>query len=101
MRVGGAWIYEPSFNFYRALYRAEWIAPYPRVWAARPADYDYFVYHPADLGTGEIPRMRVLYADPVSGTRLGKVEATPGSARRGVLSGSPPLADPGIISSDR
>jgi hypothetical protein len=57
VRVGGTWWYEPEINFYRRRYNADWMKPYDiqdrsYFWRSpdslQPADYDYYVYIPAN-----------------------------------------------------
>jgi hypothetical protein len=72
VKVGGTWWYEPEINFYRRRFNARWMLPFDikdhsSVWetpnSLTPADYDYFVFLPAnDPGLGG-PRVRTIFHD--------------------------------------
>jgi hypothetical protein len=75
IRVGGTWWYEPEINFYRRRYNAEWMKPYDvkdrsYFWESPnslvPADYDYFVFTPANDPGLTGPRMRTIFRDRVT-----------------------------------
>jgi hypothetical protein len=72
VRLGGTWWYEPEINFYRRRYHTDWIMPYDikdrsSSWqtpnSLAPADYDYFVFTPANDPGLEISRVRIIFQD--------------------------------------
>jgi hypothetical protein len=76
VRIGGTWWYQPEIDFYTRRYHATLIAPYDIVdwsywWntpgALAPAQYDYFVYTPANDPQLTGPRVRVIFHDVVTG----------------------------------
>jgi uncharacterized membrane protein len=77
VRMGGTWWYEPELNFYRRRYHAEWMMPYDvkdrsYSWEspdslASPADYDYFVFTPANDPGLTGPRVKTIFRDEVTG----------------------------------
>lgn len=71
-RVNGSWVYAEALTFYRSTRHAEaWLAPVDRHDPAAPAGFDYFVYNPADYPG--LTGVEVIYADPESGARVGRV----------------------------
>ena len=70
VRLASSWMLEPSLNFYRRMYRLDWLEPVARGDAAAPADYR--VLEAADRPLVEKLRLAVLYQDPVSGAVLAK-----------------------------
>jgi len=83
VRVGGSWWYEPEINYYRCLYRANWMLEYDikdrsYSWqtpnSLTPADYDNFVFTPAsDPGlTG--PHVRTIFRDGLRGITVVALE---------------------------
>ena len=70
VRLAASWTLEPSLNFYRRMYRLDWLEPVVRGDAAAPADYR--VLEAADRPLVEKLRLAVLYQDPVSGAVLAK-----------------------------
>lgn len=70
VRVSASWTLEPSLNFYRRMYRLEWLEPVVRGNAAAPADYR--VFEAADHALVQKFGLTVLYRDPVSGAVLAK-----------------------------
>jgi hypothetical protein len=69
-RPAASWTLEPSLNFYRRMYRLDWLEPVARGDAAAPADYR--VLEADDRPLVEKLRLAVLYQDPVSGATLAK-----------------------------
>jgi hypothetical protein len=76
VRVGGTWWYQPEIDFYRERYHAKWIMPYDIVdhsywWntpnALSPAEYDYFVFTPANDPALAGPRFRVIFRNQMTG----------------------------------
>ncbi len=67
-RVGGTWQLEPSLNFYRHLWRLDWMQPLVR----GPADgeFDYYVLLPEDAGVVEKRRLEVIYRSELYGATL-------------------------------
>lgn len=72
VRVGGTWWYEPEVNFYRISSHGDWMLPYDikdrsYVWQTPnslvPADYDYFLYTPANDPALSGPRVRTIFRD--------------------------------------
>lgn len=72
VRVGGTWWYQPEIDFYRQRYHANWMMPYDIVdWSywwntpnkLAPAEYDYFVFTPANNPELTGPRVRVIFHD--------------------------------------
>jgi len=71
-RVGGTWWYQPEIDFYRLRFHATWMQEYEikdrSYWwqtpgAGEPADYDYFVFTPANDPHLTGPRVRTLFHD--------------------------------------
>ncbi len=76
VRVGGTWWYEPEINFYRRRYAATWMEPYDvedrsYFWespnALPAAQYDYFVFTPANDPGLTAPAVRTIFHDEVTG----------------------------------
>lgn len=72
VRVGISWVYEPSLEFYRRLYKLDWIAPFTR--EGPEGNYDYYVLLPSDAPLLKQEGLRVLYKDPLSGAILAEPE---------------------------
>ncbi len=75
VRVGATWELEPSLNFYRRLYKLDWLEPVTR--KGPDADYDYYVLLGGDAPLVEKRGLSVLYRDRQSGATL----AAPGKTR--------------------
>jgi hypothetical protein len=72
VRVGGTWWYEPEINFYRRRYNAKWMKPYDikdrsYFWESpnslAPADYDYYIFTPANDPGLTRPQARRIFED--------------------------------------
>ena len=72
VRVGGTWWYEPEINFYRRRYHADWMKPYDvkdrsYFWqspgALEPAEYNYYLFIPANDPGLDGPRVRTIFQD--------------------------------------
>jgi hypothetical protein len=68
IRLGTSWVYDPSLNFYRVVRNASWMAPIARdgFTGAR----DYYVVSSEDQNLTTLPRMKLIFRGPVSGTVL-------------------------------
>jgi hypothetical protein len=75
VRVGGTWWYEPEINFYRRRYAATWMEPFDvedrsYFWqspdALPPAQYDYFVFTPANDPNLTAPGVKIIFHDQVT-----------------------------------
>jgi hypothetical protein len=75
VRIGGTWWYQPEIDFYRERYHAKSIMPYDVVdrsswWntpnALSPAEYDYFVFTPANDPGLVGPRFRVIFRNQMT-----------------------------------
>ncbi len=72
-RVGGTWWYRPEWDFYRLRYHDERFSPYDvkdrshplsnAQNSLQPADYDYFVYTPANAPDLAGYPVRIIYTD--------------------------------------
>lgn len=71
-RIGGTAWYEPEIDFYRRRYHAQWLSPYDIKDHSfplevqntlEPADYDYFVYTPANDPGLKGPGVRTIFHD--------------------------------------
>ena len=69
-RGGIHWVLEPSLNFYRRIYKLDWMAPLDR--RGPDGDYDYYVLLGEEGGVPLIKKrgLRVLYSGAVSGVYL-------------------------------
>jgi hypothetical protein len=70
VRIAGSWPLEPSLNFYRTVYRLDWMEPVVRGPADAPGDYH--VFWSSDAGVVEKLHLTVLYQDPLSGMVLAR-----------------------------
>ncbi len=68
VRIGLSWELEPSINFYRRMYRLDWMAPGTR--AGPKGQYDYYVLLAGETDLVKEMGLAVLYTDPVSGAVL-------------------------------
>ena len=75
-RVGVTWQLEPGMNFYRRLYKLDWLEPLTR--KGPDGDYDYYVLLPEDAPLIKKRGLSVVYSDSLSGASL----AVPGQARQ-------------------
>jgi hypothetical protein len=73
MKVGVTWMLDFSFNFYRRMYHADWLAKVTRDPPAA-GGFDYYVLLPDDEEAIRKLGLRVIYRDPISYQEL----ATPG-----------------------
>jgi hypothetical protein len=73
--IGGSWQLEPSVNFYRITRRLDWMLPMERRVPA-PGD-DYYVLLSRDRIFVDRLGLRVLFADPRSGTTLAVAQTNP------------------------
>jgi hypothetical protein len=70
MKLGVVWMLDFSFNFYRHMYQADWLAKVERDPPPEAGGFDYYVLLPEDAEvTGKLG-LRVIYRDPVSGQEL-------------------------------
>jgi uncharacterized membrane protein len=65
VRVGIHWMLEPSMNFYRRIWKLNWLAPLDRKGA--DGDFDAYVLLGENSALVETRNLRVLFADRVSG----------------------------------
>lgn len=70
VRVSGSWEFEPALNFYRGMYRLEWMEPVVRGAPEDPGDYHVFTG--PDAGVADRLGLRVLYRDPLTGAVLAR-----------------------------
>ena len=70
VRVGVDWKLDFSFNFYREMYHADWLARIVRTPSPQAGGYDYYVVYPDELSSMKDLGLRVIYRDPVSGQIL-------------------------------
>lgn len=77
VRVGVMWLFEPTLNFYRELYRLTWMEPVTR--NGPEGNYDYYVLLLDDSSLVAKRGLKVLYTDPVAGVLL--AEAGPAAAK--------------------
>jgi hypothetical protein len=66
--VGGSWQLEPSINFYRVIRKLDWMMPMTRH-TPSPGD-DYYVFLNRDRIFVDRLGLRILFADPRTGTTL-------------------------------
>lgn len=74
VRVGVTWMIEPSMNFYRRMYKLDWLEPLTRNGA--DGEFDYYVLLAEDAPLIAKRGLSVLYSDSLSGASL----AVPGRA---------------------
>jgi len=70
MKLGVDWKLDMSLNFYRHMYRADWMAKVERDPPAEAGGFDYYVLLPEDEKTTRKLGLRVIYLDPISGQEL-------------------------------
>ncbi|HWQ55267.1 MAG TPA: glycosyltransferase family 39 protein [Bryobacteraceae bacterium] len=70
VRVSGSWEFEPALNFYRRMYRLEWMEPAVRGAPDDPGDYHVFTG--PDAGMADRLGLRVLYRDSLTGAVLAR-----------------------------
>lgn len=68
VRVGGSWMLEPGINFYRRLYKLDWMQPVIR--KTPDGSYDYYVLTDEDAHLIGKLGLTVLYLDAGCGTAL-------------------------------
>jgi hypothetical protein len=66
MRLGVNWRLNFSFNFYRRMYHADWLAEVLRDPPPEAGGYDYYVVFPDEWEPMRKLGLRVIYRDPVS-----------------------------------
>ena len=76
MKLGVDWKIAGTFNFYRRMYHADWLAKVDRDKPPAAGGFDYYVLLPEDEEATRKLGLRVIYQDPVSGEKL----AVPGNA---------------------
>ena len=68
LSLGVTWTLEPSLNFYRRIYKLDWMAPVER---KDPDSYhDYYVLLEGDAALLRKRALRVLYSNPAAGVYL-------------------------------
>lgn len=67
-RVGASWVLEPGLNFYRQIYRLDWIEPVDR--SSPGGGFDYYVLLPPETTLVEKLGLKKLYEDRFSGVVL-------------------------------
>ncbi len=70
LRIGASFQVEPTVNFYRQLYRLDWIEPVAR--APVVSRCDYYILAEEDAARAGQLSLEVLYRDPLSGTLLAR-----------------------------
>ena len=75
MNLGVIWMLDFSFNFYREMYQADWLAKVTRDRPLEAGGFDYYVLYPGDEPALGKLGLRVIYRDPISGQEL----AVPGN----------------------
>jgi hypothetical protein len=70
IKVGASWFVADSINFYREMYRANWMEPVTR--AGPDCYYDYYILASDDLPVARRYDLKQLYRDEVSGAVLAK-----------------------------
>jgi hypothetical protein len=78
MRVGADWRFNFSFNFYRHMYHADWMAPVERAPAPETGGFDYYVLLPEDEAATKKLALRVIYRDKTSGQEVAVAGKSPG-----------------------
>ncbi len=79
LRVGVDWKLDFSFNFYREMYHADWLARIVRTPPPQAGGYDYYVVYSDELESMKDLGLRVIYRDPVSGQILAEPIASQNS----------------------
>jgi hypothetical protein len=69
VRVGGTWLFEPTLNFYRQMYRLAWMEPVERK-DPNDGNYDYYILSLEDSSLVATRGLTVLYTDPFAGAVL-------------------------------
>ena len=64
VRLGISWLLEPSINFYRKMYRLDWMAPVTR--DGPKGRYDFYVLLPPETSLIKEMGLSVLHRDPLS-----------------------------------
>jgi hypothetical protein len=70
IKVGASWVLADSINFYREMYKANWMEPVTR--AGPDCYYDYYILAPSDLLVARRYDLEQIYRDEVSGAVLAK-----------------------------
>jgi len=76
VRAGIHWLLEPSMNFYRRVWRLDWLAPLDRKGA--DGDFDVYVLLSENSALVQKRNLRVLVTDPVSGAILAEPAGSAG-----------------------
>lgn len=66
MKLGVNWRFDYSLNFYRRMYRADWLAEVNRDPTPKAGGFDYYVLLPEDEPAMKELGLRVIYRDAVS-----------------------------------
>lgn len=66
--IEGSWQFEPAVNFYRELYRLDWLKPMERGEPLPGADY--YIFLPQDVRFVDALRLTPLYRDDLEGSVL-------------------------------
>jgi len=69
MKLGVDWRLDFSFNFYRRMYQADWLAKVNRD-PREAGGFDYYVTYPQDEGALKNLGLRKIYQDPISAQEL-------------------------------
>lgn len=70
MKLGVVWMLDFSFNFYRHMYQADWLAKVDRNPPPEAGGYDYYVLLPENDPATRKLGLRVVYRDPISEQEL-------------------------------
>jgi hypothetical protein len=74
VRAGIHWMLEPSMNFYRRIWKLDWLAPLHRKGA--DGGFDVYVLLSENASLVQKRNLRVLYTDKVSGVVLAEPAST-------------------------
>lgn len=83
MKIAVNWKPNYTFNFYRGMYQADWMAHVERDPGPATGGFDYYVLMPEDLEATRELRLRVIYHDPVSNRVLASRGRSAGVALKG------------------
>ncbi len=75
VRAGITWLLEPSMNFYRRVWKLDWLEPLDR--KGPDGEFDLYVLAEGDRTLAEKRNLRVLYADRIAGVTLAEPRGAP------------------------